>query len=194
MKKLILPILLILSLGFSNTINAQTDSLEIMLDNVVAMSEKGDTKAAEIAMMSSTSKIEKEANESKGDFKDKLLGSVGGLKAMLPMVMAGGGKVAGLQKAISMIKLLMGANRLSSMLGGGGSLLGQAAGLKSNLGLLKMGMGALSGGSSDQMGSLLSAAMGSVTQLEKGGMGAKTAEPALKKQLGSVLEMVKKGI
>jgi hypothetical protein len=191
MKKLIVSLFCVVVLFVSNLAFAQDESVESMLDNTLALNEKGDMAGLEMSLTKTTEKLEKETGESKGDFKDKLLSSVGGLKAMIPMVSKGLVKQNALQKIISTIKLLLGAQRLSGMLGGGGSLLGQAAGLKSNLGLMKMGMSALEGGAGDKMGSLLTNAMGSVAQLEKGGMGAKTAEPALKKQLSGLMDMVK---
>jgi hypothetical protein len=191
MKKLIVSLFCVVVLFVSNLAFAQEETVEAMLDNTLALNEKGDMAGLEMSLTKTTEKLEKETGESKGDFKDKLLSSVGGLKAMIPMVSKGLVKQNALQKIISTIKLLLGAQRLSGMLGGGGSLLGQASGLKSNLGLMKMGMSALEGGAGDKMGSLLTNAMGSVTQLEKGGMGAKTAEPALKKQLGGLMDMVK---
>jgi hypothetical protein len=188
MKYLFLSLIVLFS--FSQIVFAQDEDITVSLDNAVAMSEKGDLPALEMAMTKVGSQVEKQAGEGNSDFKDKLLGAVGGLKTMIPMVSKGATKTSEIQKIISTIKLLLGAHKLSSMLGGGGSLLTQAAGLKSNLGLMKMGMSVL-GGKGDQMGSLIGTAMGSVGQLEKGGMGAKTAEPALKKQLGSILELAK---
>jgi hypothetical protein len=97
-----------------------------------------------------------------------------------------------LQKVASTVKMLIGANKISSMLGGSGSLIGKAAGLKSNLGLMKMGMSALGGGSQqDKLGSMIGLAMGNVDLLGKGGFAAKKAEPALKTQLGGIMNLAK---
>ena len=169
---------------------AQDQDIALELDNALAMSEKGDNASLEISLSKINTEVDKQANEGSSDFKDKLLGASSSLKAMIPMLSKGGSTLSQIPKLINTIKLLLGAHKLSKMLGGGGSLLTQAAGLKSNLGLIKMGSSIL-GGKSDQMGSLLGAAMGGVAQLEKGGMGAKTAEPALKKQLGSILDLAK---
>jgi hypothetical protein len=122
----------------------------------------------------------------------KILGQVGVLKKMLPMASKGMVKAGPLQKIISTVKMLIGANKISSMLGGGGSLIGKAAGLKSNLGLMKIGMSALGGGSQqDKLGSLIGSAMGNVDLLGKGGFAAKKAEPALKTQLGGIMNLAK---
>jgi hypothetical protein len=188
MKYLLFSLLTIFTL--TQTAFAQDEDIAVNLDNALAMSEKGDMPALEMAMTKVQTQVEKQAGEGNSDFKDKLLTTTGSFKNMLPMLSKGAAKTADLQKIISTIKLLLGAHKLSNMLGGGGSLLTQAAGLKSSLGLMKMGMSVL-GGKGDQMGSLLGTAMSSVTQLEKGGMGTKTAEPALKKQLGSILDLAK---
>jgi hypothetical protein len=188
MKKSILLIFTLLIVSFWST--AQDVDIDALLDQAVALQEKGDNTALASTLSTSVEKLEKEANTSNGDFKDKLLGSIGGLKSMIPLASKGLVKQNGLQKIVSTIKLLLGANRLSSMLGGNKSLLGQASGLTSNLGLMKMGLSAM-GGSSDKLGGFIGTAMSGVGQLEKGGVGAKTAEPALKKQLGGILDMVK---
>lgn len=193
MKKAFLGLITIGFLFVSNVVFAQDQSIEDLLDGAMAMQEKGDLKGLESALSLSSGKLEKETNESNGDFKDKLSSSLGGLKALIPLAGRGLVKKDGLQKIISTVKLLLGANRLSGILGGG-NLLGNVAGLKSNLGLMKLGMSALGGESSNQLGSLISSAMGGVGQLEKGGIGAKTAEPAVKKQLGGILDFVKKAI
>ncbi|MFN3850310.1 MAG: hypothetical protein ACK4NY_12825 [Spirosomataceae bacterium] len=193
MKKAFLGLITIGFLFVANVVSAQDQSIEDLLDGAMAMQEKGDLKGLQSALSLSSSKLEKETNESKGDFKDKLSSSLGGLKALIPLAGQGLVKKDGLQKIISTVKLLLGANRLSGILGGG-NLLGNVAGLKSNLGLMKLGMSALGGESSNQLGSLISSAMGGVGQLEKGGIGAKTAEPAVKKQLGGILDFVKKAI
>lgn len=188
MKKSILVAFSLIMMCFA--VSAQETNIETLLDQALAMQEKGDKTGLESTLNSSVNKLEKEANESNGDFKDKLLGSIGGLKKIIPMVSGSSMNQGGLSKIISTVKLLLGANRLSSMLGSNKSLLGQASGLSSNLGLMKMGMSAI-GGSSDKLGGLIGTALSSVGQLEKGGVGAKTAEPALKKQLGGILDLVK---
>lgn len=193
MKKFILSLLTIL---FVSTIGiAQIPNIEDLLDKATSLQAKGDNAGLSKILTQSTSLLEKEASGSKGDFKDKLLSSVGGLKSLIPLASKGLVKQNGLQKLISTIKLLLGANRISSMLGGGGSLLGKGASLGSSLGLMKVGLGALGGGdSSDKIGSLIGNAMGSVGKLDSGGMKAKAAEPAIKKQLGGLMDMVKGAI
>ncbi len=183
-------IILIAFFSIQNTAFAQEEDLGLAMDNALAMSEKGDNAGLEASLSKISTQVDTQARDGKSDFSDKLMSASGGLKSMIPIIRKGGGKLADLQKLFSTIKLLMGAHKLSKMLGGGGSLLTQAAGLKSNLGLMKMGASVL-GGKGDQMTSLLGSAMSGVAQLEKGGMGAKAAEPGLKKQLGSILDLAK---
>ncbi|MCU0324074.1 MAG: hypothetical protein MUF45_02315 [Spirosomaceae bacterium] len=193
MKKTLLGLITVGFLFVLNTASVQAQSIEDLLNNAMSMHEKGDLKGLESALSLSSSKLESEAKESKGDFKDKLTSSLGGLKALIPLAGQGQVKKDGLQKVINTVRLLLGANRLSGMLGGG-NLLGNVAGLKGNLGLMQLGMSALGGQSSNQLGSLISSAMGGIGQLERGGVAAKTAEPAVRKQLGGVLDFVKKAI
>lgn len=191
MKKLVLFILTLFCINVASSANSM--EIEGLLDQALSLQKSGDKAGLEKTLNLSAVALEKETKESKGDFKDKLTSSLGGLKSMIPLASKGLVKQNALQKLVSTIKLLLGANRISGMLGGG-SLVGKAAGLKSNLGLMQMGMSALGGGGGDQMGSLIKGALGGVGNLEKGGLAAKAAEPALKKQLGSILDIVKKGV
>ena len=191
MKKLVLFISTLLLVNVALSANAM--EIEGLLDQALSLQKNGDSEGLEKTLNLSALALEKETNESKGDFKDKLTSSLGGLKSMIPLASKGLVKQNALQKLVSTIKLLIGANRISGMLGGG-SLVGKAAGLKSNLGLMQMGMSALGGGGGDQFSSLVNGALGGIGNLEKGGLAAKTAEPALKKQLGSILDIVKKGV
>ncbi|MFT6479216.1 MAG: hypothetical protein ACI9V1_002364 [Spirosomataceae bacterium] len=153
---------------------------------------KGDNKAFGYALSMATNALETEGKTSKTDFAFKMLGQVGVLKKMLPMASKGMVKQEPLQKVVSTIKVLIGANKINSMLGGSGSLIGKAAGLRSNLGLIKMGMSALGGGcQQDKLSSLIGSAMSSVDLLEKGGFAAKKAEPTLKTQLSGIMDLAK---
>ena len=158
----------------------------------MSLQGKGDNKAFGNALSAATGALETEAKASKTDFASKMLGQVGVLNKMLPLASKGMVKPGPLQKIVSTVKMLIGANKISSMLGGGGSLIGKAAGLKSNLGLMQMGMSALGGGSQqDKLGSLIGSAMGNVDLLSKGGLVAKKTEPALKTQLGGIMDLSK---
>lgn len=162
-----------------------------MFDKAMNMQEKGD-KGFGDALSAATGALETEANASKTDFAPQLLSQVGLLKKMLPLASTGMVKQGPLQKIISTVKLLLGANKLRGILGGGSSLVGQASALADNLGLIKMGMTALGSGSQqDKLGSLISSAMGNVDLLGQGGLMAKKAEPTVKTQLGGILNMTK---
>lgn len=190
MKKLTKTFFAFLFIGLmAFTVNAQ--DLEGLLDSALTMQEKGDNDGLAKALSGISTGLEKEVNDNGGDFKDKILSQVGGIQKLIPLASKGMVKQGPLQKLVSTIKLLLGANRLSNMLGGGGSLIGKAAGLKSNLGLLSAGSSILGGGQADKLGGLISGAMGNVNKLEGNSMAAKAAEPALKNQLGGILGMVK---
>ncbi len=193
MKKIqVLLFVLFLTMGVAN---AKAMNIESLLDQAVSMQKNGDNSGLTKALTESASMLEEETNDSKGDFKDKLLSSVGGLKGLIPLASKGLVKQNALQKIVSTIKMLLGANRISSLLGSGGSLLGKGVTLGGNLSLMKMGMSALGGGSSsDKIGSLISDAIGSVGNLDSNGLAAKAAEPAIKKQLGGLLDLVKGAI
>lgn len=176
------------------SLSGSAQGLDGLLDQAMSMQSKGDNKGLANALSGISSGLEKEANDNGGDFKDKLLGQVGGLKKMIPLASKGMVKEGPLKKIINTIKLALGANRISNMLGGGGSLIGKAAGLKSSLGLMSAGSSILGGGQADKLGGLISGAMGNVDKLDGNKMAAKAAEPALKNQLGGILSMVKGAI
>lgn len=164
-----------------------TDSTAILLDKAVSANASGDKVATVQALKSSTAALEKTASTSKSDFKDKLMSQVGNLQKLIPLAesgMLGGGVI---QKAAGLAKIALGANQISSLLGGG-SLLTKATALTSNLGLLKGGLSALGGTSASTGGSLISSALSSVSALSTGGA---AAEPAVKSSLGSVLSFAK---
>lgn len=190
MKKITKTLLAFLFIGFIS-LSANAQDLEGLLDSALSMQQKGDNDGLSNALSGISTGLEKEANENGGDFKDKMLSQVGGIKKLIPLASKGMVKQDPLQKLVSTVKLLLGANRLSNMLGGGGSLIGKAAGLKSSLGLLSAGSSVLGGGQADKLGGLISGAMGNVNKLEGNSMAAKAAEPALKNQLGGILGMVK---
>lgn len=191
MKKAIFFFLTIFSFTVLTT---EAQDLSGLLDNALSMSSKGDNKGLASALSGISTGLEKEANDNGGDFKDKLLSQVGGVKKLIPLASKGMVKQGPLKKLINTIKLMLGANRVSNMLGGGGSLIGKAAGLKSSLGLMQAGSSVLGGGKADKLGGLLSGAMGNVDKLGGSKMAAKAAEPALKNQLGGILSMVKGAI
>lgn len=171
----------------------ETQEVEIFLDKAVEAEAAGNQEALLSSLTAGTSALEKEANSDKGSFKDKLLNQVGALQKFAPMVKSGLLKGDMLKKVINTVKMLLAAKRIESALGGS-NLLGNVGGLTKNLGLMKAGLPALGGDSQDKLGGLLNTAMSSVGSLSKGGMTAKAAEPAVKKQLGGILDFVKGAI
>jgi hypothetical protein len=178
---------------FSVVQQDSTQDAEVLLDKAVATQEAGNVEISMQSLQAGTAALEKEANADKGSFKDKLLAQVGTFQKFAPMLKSGLLKGDVLKKAVNLVKMLLAAKRMESLLGGS-NLLGSAGGLTKNLGLMKMGMSALGGESQDKLGGLLSSAMSGVGNLSKGGMAAKTAEPAVKKQLGGILDFVKGAI
>lgn len=163
------------------------DSSEILLDRALNLSTANDHTATAMALSKSVEAIEKSSENTSGEFKDKLLGQVGNLKKLIPLAKTGGLQGGVLQKAIALVKMALGANQLSSILGGK-SLLGKTAGLTSNLGLMKSGLSLLGGPSATSGGSLISGAMSSINLLKTGGA---AAEPKVRDSLGGVLNFAK---
>jgi hypothetical protein len=104
------------------------------------------------------------------------------LNKMLPLASKTMVKQKSLQKVGNTVKLLIRANKISSVLGGSGNLIGKTTGLKSNLVLMKMGISTLDAASQqDKLGSIISLVMGNVDLLGKGGLVAKKTNPLLKR-------------
>jgi hypothetical protein len=181
---------LFLFAGASNAF-AQGLSVESLLDKAVSLTQKGDKAGTADALTQGVSALEKEAKSSDGSLKDKLLGKAGDLKSMIPL--ASSGKLSGgaLGKVVNAVKMLIGANRISGLLGKGESgLLGNAAGLTSSLGLIKAGSSILGGSNQTKLNGLLGEASKSVSGLDKKGPAAKLAAAASSKQLGSIVSLV----
>lgn len=192
MKNYILSLATVFCLfAFISGASAQGLSVESLLDKAVSLSQKGDKKGVVEALTQSSAALEKEANTSGGDLKSKLLGKAGDLKSLIPLASTGKLSSGILGKAVSAVKMLLGANRISSLLGKGDSgLLGNAASLTSNLGLIKAGSSILGASSQSKLGGLLGEATKSVTGLNKGGVAGKVAAAAATKQLGSIVKLV----
>ncbi|MCF0074713.1 hypothetical protein LZD49_29780 [Dyadobacter sp. CY261] len=165
--------------------------VEGLLDKAVSLTQKGDKTGSADALTESASALESEAKTSDGSLKDKLLGKAGDLKALIPL--ASSGKLSGgtLGKVVNAVKMLIGANRISGLLGKGESgLLGNAAGLTSSLGLIKAGSSVLGESNESKLNGLLGEATKSVSGLDKKGPAAKLAAAASSKQLGSIVSLV----
>lgn len=192
MKNYILSFVTLFFVAFTVTASfAQTISAEAQLDKAVELSAKGDTTGTAEALTAGTTALETEAKSSGGDLKDKLLSKVGDLKSLIPL--ASGGKLQSgvLGKAVSAVKMLLGANRISSLLGKGESgLLGNASSLTSSLGLVKAGSSILGSGTQNQLSGVLGEATKAVGGLDKKGLAGKLAATASSNSLGSIVKLV----
>ena len=176
---------------FGQNAFAQDLAAENLLDKAVALSEKGDNTATAEALTQGTTALENEAKSSKGDLKDKILGKVGSLKSLIPLASTGKLGSGVLGKAVSAVKMLLGANRISSLLGKGDSgLLGNAASLTSSLGLIKAGSSILGTDSASKLTGLIGEASKTAGDVDKKGMAGKLAAAASSKQLSSIVKMV----
>ncbi len=170
---------------------AQGLSVESLLDKAVSLSDKGDNAATAKALTEGTTALENEAKSSNGELKDKILGKVGSLKTLIPLASTGKLGSGVLGKAVSAIKMLLGANRISSLLGKGESgLLGNAASLTSNLGLIKAGSSILGSDSASKLNGLIGEASKTAGEVDKKGMAGKLAAAASSKQLSGIVKMV----
>lgn len=190
MFKLLRSGLLVLGLFAVQSSFAQGDLIKL-LDSATSLQAKGDNENLSKVLTSAASGIEEEAKSTKSAFGGKLLNQAGLLKKLIPLAQKGLAQKGVLEKIVNTVKMLLGANKISNLLGSGSSLIGQASSLKSNLGLIQTGMSVLSGGEGQKLGSLVTTALGSVGKLEKGGITGKAAEPVLKSQLGGITDMVK---
>lgn len=171
--------------------SAQTLSVENLLDKAVSLSGEKDNAGTADALKQGVAALEKEANSSNGDLKSKLLGKAGDLTKLIPLASTGKLNSGILGKAVSAVKMLLGANRISSLLGKGESgLLGNAASLTSSLGLIKAGSSILGGSTGSSLTGLLGDAGKSVSAIAKGGVGAKVAASAAAPQLSSIVKLV----
>lgn len=173
--------------GVSPKTEIMSDSTGASFDQAIAAQAKGDKAATVQALETSTATLESEAKKSKGSFKDKLASQAGNLKKLIPLAQSGLLKGDVLSKAMGLAKLAFGGSKLESLLSGA-SLLGKASALTGNLNLLQSGLSALGGSAQSSGGSMLSSALSSVSKLDSGGA---TAEPAVRSQLGGVLNFVK---
>lgn len=164
------------------------DSTSMLLDKAISANTSGDKAATVQALSKSVESLNKTASGGTADFKSKLLGQVSNLKSLIPLAQSGALSGGVLQKAVGLVKMALGANQISSLLGGN-SLLGKAAALTGNLNLIKGGLSLIGENSASAgAGSLISTALSNVSLLNTGGA---TAEPAVRSSLGGVLNMAK---
>ena len=191
MKKTISVIFASLMILVSSHSFAQM-SVEGLLDKAVSLAgnSSNSSQVAEL-LGKGVSMLEKEANTGSADMKSKLLGQVGGLKNLIPLATSGKLNVGSLGKIVNTIKMLVAANRLKSMLGGGkSSLLGKGSAITSNLNLLQSASSILGSGVSSQFSKLLGSTTKSVGKLDKSGLFGKLAAGATEKKLGKLVNLV----
>ena len=174
--------------GATTTMSA-ADSPTIHLDNAVAALDKGDKTTSAQELKTGIAALEASVQQKPTSFKDKVLAQAGKLKALLPLIPSGALGNGVLGKAVSLAKLASGGNQLEGLMAAG-SLIGKGSQLTSSLSGLGSAMSVLGGGASTGQ-SLISTALSSVSKLDQGGLVAKAAEPALKSQLGGILNFVK---
>lgn len=191
MKNYVLLLVALVFLMIAPKASAQDKSTTGLLDKAMALFEKGDHAGTAQALTEGTAAIETEAKSSNGALKDKLLSKVGSLKSMIPLVSAGKLQSGILGKAINAVKMLIGANRISGLLGKGESgLLGNAASLTSSLGLIKAGSSILGSDQQTSLNKLLGEASKTAGEVDKKGVAGKVAATAASKQLGSIVKLV----
>ncbi|WP_149243200.1 hypothetical protein [Dyadobacter sp. 32] len=191
MKNYVLLLVALVFLMIAPKASAQDKSTTGLLDKAMALFEKGDHAGTAQALTEGTAAIETEAKSSNGALKDKLLSKVGSLKSMIPLVSAGKLQSGILGKAINAVKMLIGSNRISGLLGKGESgLLGNAASLTSSLGLIKAGSSILGSDQQTSLNKLLGEASKTSGEVDKKGVAGKVAATAASKQLGSIVKLV----
>lgn len=173
----------------STTETTSADSPNTHLDNAVAALDKGDKTTSAQELKTGIAALEASVQQKPTSFKDKVLAQAGKLKALLPLIPTGALGNGVLSKAVGLAKLASGGNQLEGLMAAG-SLIGKGSQLTSSLGGLSSAMSVL-GGSGSTGKSLISTALGSVSKLNQGGLVAKAAEPAVKSQLGGILNFVK---
>jgi hypothetical protein len=178
------------------TVNAVIDSTktpEALLDKAVLANSQGDKAATIEALKAGTAAVETEAKSNTGSLKDKLLGQVSNLKALIPLAESGvlGGGV--LQKAAGVAKLLVAHQRIEALLAGA-SLIPNVGAITNNLGILKSGLSVLSPATQTSGNSLISTALSGLGKLSQDGPAVNALIPSVKGQLGSVLDLVKGGL
>ncbi|MCP9770203.1 hypothetical protein EGI22_20045 [Lacihabitans sp. LS3-19] len=191
MKKTISAIFASLMILVSSHSFAQM-SVEGLLDKAVSLAGKsGNSSQVAELLGKGVSMLETEANTGSADMKSKLLGQVGGLKNLIPLATSGKLNLGSLGKIVNTIKMLVAANRLKNMLGGGkSSLLGKGSAITSNLNLLQSASSVLGSGVSSQFSKLLGSTTKSVGKLDKSGLFGKLAAGATEKKLGKLVNLV----
>ncbi|MBD2702481.1 hypothetical protein IC229_17670 [Spirosoma sp. BT702] len=175
--------------GVSATL-AQGDAATTHLDNAVAALNKGDKATSTQELQTGIAGLEAQAKTDKTSFKDKLLAQASKLKALLPLIPDGALGNGVLGKAVSLAKLASGGSKLEGLLAAG-SLLGKGSQLTSGLSGIGSALSGLGGGTQSSGQSLITKALSTVGKLNQGGLVAKAAEPVVKTEVSSLLNLIK---
>ena len=174
-----------------NTLPALQDSSTLAhLDKAVASLAKGDKSATTQELQAGITAMETTAQTKPTSFKAKLLAQAGKLKTLIPLIPTGALGTGVLGKAVNLAKLAVGGNQLEGLLAAG-SLLGKGSQLTSSLSGLSSALSGLGGGTQASGKSLVSSALAAVGELNQGGIVGKAAEPVVKTEVGSLLDLVK---
>ncbi|GLR19891.1 hypothetical protein [Portibacter lacus] len=188
MKKISI-LLIALSFFFVGEVKSQAFDVS-MLDKAMGLLDKGNSKESSKVLGNAMSLLTKNTQASSGDFASKIIGQAGNLMKMMPALEAGTANIPGIQKIIQTIKTLYGAMQLNQMVKGG-NLLGNTSSLLSNVNLLKSGMSMFEGGKSvDKITKSLDKVIKKAPKLDKTGWGAKMAQKAISKKLGTSLTLL----
>lgn len=187
MKKIIL---ILSTIVFTYTYSFSQLSAESLIDNAVSMVQKGDNQDMARAIELVSGGLKSEVNSGSGIFKDKLLSQLGGLSSIATALKGGVADKTALQKTLGVLKTLFAAQGLSSMLKSG-NIVGKGAKVAGAIATVKGGLSLLGSGSKvDSITSILDKVSGKSAKLDKTGFFAKFGQKALKKKLGSALDMV----
>lgn len=182
-----------LVLAFLAAISTHTFSQNFdlsILDKAGTLINDGHQKKAGLVLSDALMGIKDEVSGTSNSFTPKVLSQVSALSSFIPALKSGNANVSGIQKIISLIKTAVAAQRLKGMLNGGG-LLGKSSQLQSNVGILQSGLSMLgNSGSTYKVSKLLNVVGKKSGKLDGSGFGAKLAEKAVSKKLGSSLNLI----
>ncbi len=190
MKKTTINFLIFSMFIFGHT-HAQSFDLG-MLDKASKLLSDGDQMGSSKLLGQVATQIPKDEKTTAGDFGSKIVNQVGSLSSLIPALEKGTGDVSAVQKIINTIKMLVGANSLSKLVGGG-NLIGKSDQLTSNLNLLQTGLGAMDGGGLglSKITKSLTKVTKKLPKLDTPGKAGEKAQKSILKKLGSSLKLLK---
>lgn len=160
------------------------------LDKAIAAVGAGDKATSVSELQMGINNLKKEVNNNPGSINDKALAQASNLEKLLPLAQSGALQANVLQKATGMAKMALMYQRIEKLVNGAKNLSTVVGPLTSNLKGLGGAMSLL-GAAGNGGQSLLTSALGGLSKLGQGGPAAAAAEPAVKGQIGSLLNFVK---